>query len=211
MKFSEAIKSKLQAKGIPAANFAKHLNITSPSAHAILAGKTLPRKERLDEIFQFLDFTEKEAESLRYLYNEEKSKPKPRRQKASAKVLNKVERDLQSQGFLTVPCYEKLDQPDLFCHIERLGMLTKVGVWVSSKAISWDTVFTLSMKMLAGENLEEIIFIFTNNSGINMDDLRDQELFTKYKIRVMPHQEIEPHLESFKNPVALEDFPLPIQ
>jgi len=186
MHFTEILRDLLQVKGLSGAQLAKLLNVSRPSTHAILRGKSLPKKERVVEIADVLDLAEEERRNLLDSYELVKNNSSILRVKPAKELLEKVKDLFRESGCHAGQPYTGWDDPDLFfeCGGEKVGVLIGVQKW------DWDTVLGFCLRAKFGHKLDQFIFICTPQSGMNTSFL-NQALFEHYNVLPVSLEDLE--------------------
>lgn len=176
----------LQAKGFSGAQFAKLLNVSRPSTHAILRGKSLPKKERVVTIAHVLQLSDEERSDLLNAYEFAKNNSSVLRVKPTKELLEKVKELFRESGCHAGQPYTGWDDPDLFfeCNGEKVGVLIGVQNW------DWDTVLGFCLRAKFDHKLDRFIFICTPESGMNTSFL-NQGLFEHFKVQAVELDALE--------------------
>lgn len=181
------IERAMSKKGITGVQLAKKLNISPPSVHAIVTGKSLPRRERIDQLAKVLDFNDVEKIKFRVAYGMAKGRTKNSIGRIRGPVLDKIKASLEEKGLHPTSPYQELGDPDLY--FEHGGQ--RYGVLMSKKMMDWDRVLGMSQRISIEKGLDRILFIFAEDSGMIFDPTTGEaysspkEIFKLLKIQVV--------------------------
>lgn len=196
MNFTDILNQELKNKGMNGAQLARALNLSRPSVHSILKGKTLPRKERIKDICKILKLSEGLEAELLGAYNLAKSDSGSWSPKPSSDKVEEIRTIFTRLGIQPIAAFENWDEPHLMFQHDSTSCRQKVGVWLAVQQVSWDRILGQILRMKFKLTLNSAFFVYSTTSGMEVKD-EVKTLFNNYDIRVSSSKELETLLKEY--------------